>query len=404
MTDHSIEDRLQVKEDRDTRLRDTSGEVIAELRAYIKKLDSQQGTQAQLSECIVELRKDNARLNEQNHGREDKISELNSQIGNIRCELEACRGSLNATVNELNQSRAISAQEPCLRAELRDLQEICSGLKAEVESTNNETERTKSGLQTSEEFLTLLQENIKVLKDTLQQAEAKISGFEKEKKAYIQTCKIESENQRLQTERDLNQRLEEQKEDHISLVSGLRRQKADAEEKKSIVEGKLDALQVELSKSQIINSDLERLASDLQAEVAALEIHACGHGIEASRFEGELESFQERHTSVAAELQVVRELIHQCIDDTNKIAEETNTKFEKLEDLTGTQLHKIKENNQAEVKCLKEEVASLQEQAGRYLALQDSVSRYLRAKGILGPGDSIDKLATGITIQSTVKT
>jgi predicted nucleic acid-binding Zn-ribbon protein len=339
-------------------------------------------------------------LNDQIRDRDSEISELNSQIGNIRCELETCRGNLSATVDELNRFRAASAEESGLLAQLKDLQEVCSGLKAEVESANRETERAKLSLHTSEESSVLLQDSVRMLKDTIEQAEAKISGFDNERDDYIRACKKESESQRLQTEKDFNQRLEEQKEDHASLVSGLRRQKADAEEKKSIAEGKLDSLQAELSKSRQMSSDLERSVSELQAEIAALQVHTCGHEAETSRFEGELRSFRELNDSAAAELQIVRDLIHQCTDNTNKIAEENATKFEKLKEVTGIQLHKVEEDSKIEVRRLKEELASLQKQAGHHLALQDSISRYLRAKGMLGQEDSVDTLFATITAQS----
>ena len=400
---YRTENRLQEKEDRDAELKVATEEVITELRAHIKKMDSQCGDQARLNECIVQLRGDNARLSEKVCDRENKLSEVNSQVRGIKCELETCRGKLSATINELDKYRTLSAEESELRTQLQDLRELCTGLKAKVESANREAEGAKFGLRTSEEASKILQESIKGLKDALEQAEAKISAFENERVAYIESCKKEFENERLQTERDFNQRLEEQSEDHISLVSGLRRQKADTEEKKNLLESKLDILQEELSQSRHINSDLERVTNDLQAEINALQVRSCTQEEEAGRFEKNLESFRERHATAAAELQIIRDLIQQCIDDTNRIGGETATKFEKFKDLTRTQLLKIEELSQVELKHLKEELANLQKQTERHLAIQESISRYLRAKGLIRSGDSVDRLVTAIATKSPLQ-
>jgi predicted nuclease with TOPRIM domain len=394
----SVEGRLQVAEEDNIDVRKANAEMLTELEKRISMLNEDHATQNMLNESIKTLREENARLNERLVAREAEISGLDDRVKEFQQELDLCRAQLTTTTQELQKALTMSREDPSLHDKLLDLQDKYSTLKEQDRASKKEVERARSDLREHEENSLLIHKQMKELKLNLQQAEANATAFNTEKDVYLRKSKEEFDMLRIQMEQNFQARLEDEAARHGGVVSTLRRQISEAEFKLAFMQG-------EIVEAEHRNQDNTNIISDLRAAIAALELSIAQKVSDFGHIEEEIRLRNEKWESASKEQRDLAakeaELLQARFAESEQRAQKWRVWAEEnvaqFTTRTTKMVEKSQEMAETEINGLKEQIANLREGGAKSQIVQDAISSYLRRKGVLEHGATLEEWAERIS-------
>jgi hypothetical protein len=349
-------------------------------------LSEDQMAQQKLNAVVAGLREENAKLEEKIRSREKETLEIRKFLSEVQQELQQCQAQFSVTKEDLGRAIAASREDTLLRTQLQDLQTSYSIVKQQAESSAMEAERAQADLQEQENSMLLAQQEKSKLQDTLQQSQAMVTSFDDQKKAYVRQMKDESNILRIQMERDFQARLAEDEARHDGIVSGLRRQITEANDKLTQAQKKL--------------CDAEKMKSSREEEIHTLSKQLSAAVTEIGSLQDKASSMEYAQDKTDGDLRIAQEQLMQYLEkvtDWSALVEGNALEFAKRRNEIDDILTKSKIAGETEIKQLRQLVSTLQKKIEDSDTVISKAACYLRSRGVLRPDLAFSDWAAGLS-------
>jgi predicted nucleic acid-binding Zn-ribbon protein len=382
---YSIDKKYKTVEDGSIQVRDAGVEALAELKHRLESLSEDRTVQQKLNASIADLGEENAKLKERIQNREMESFGAKKALNEVQQELQQCRAQLCATNEDLGKAVAASREDALLRTQLQDLQTSYSIVKQQAESSARETERVRADVREQENLTLLAQQENSELQGKLQHSEARVSGFDDQKEAYVHQLKSESNMLRVQMERDVRARLAEDEARHSGIISGLRRQITETDDKLSQAQRKLH--------------DLEKMTSNKESEAHKCSKHLSAVATELGSLQDKSCSMEYGQDEMDSELSISQEQLRQYLEkaaDWSARAEQNALEFANRRKEIDDALEKSEKVAEVEIDRLEALVLALQKKIENSDTVISKVASYLRSRGVIRPDLAFTDWAIGL--------
>ena len=269
-------------------LHEAKANLVHDFKATLEQFRADNQTCTQLATHVNDLRTENSTLSSTSNDQQAGLTQLATEVKELKQELSKCQVELTAKTNELNRIENLPQEDPEVTEKLQEAEQTNRSLQEELSKAMQQASRVGEESRNFQETANAARERAQALEREVNEAKTLAKNLEEEKKTTIANCKKANERVRQESAKAGAAKKAEAKKEALtevgSKLKSLEEYNKSLEEKCTKWEAHLRRARDDLKKSQQESAHHANNNNILQTELNAYKDQITQQSIRLDQF------------------------------------------------------------------------------------------------------------------------